>query len=242
MARPSIIAPKVEELLTARPMLTDREIASYVGCVPNYVSKIRAKLIHGDAEVCARVDKAYDEVPKHQRHLIQEHLWNGVGERVWCRHGIDFLGEPCEICSAEVRRSPCEHGYSANEYCHPCATKAVVEVINAPDDEAVTPQELDTLLDNVSVLSKPTLDNILDERGSRYGSFVKHAFITQRLKAIMTDTDKWMVLDDDMIEALEMIAHKIGRILNGDPSYPDSWVDIAGYAQLVADRLEGKVR
>jgi hypothetical protein len=34
-----------------------------------------------------------------------------------------------------------------------------------------------------------------------------------------------------------MIAHKIGRILNGDPNYADSWIDIAGYAQLVADRL-----
>ena len=82
----------------------------------------------------------------------------------------------------------------------------------------------------------------LNERGSRYGSFVKHAFITQRLKAVMSDTDNWIALNDDMIEALEMIAHKIGRILNGDPAYADSWVDIAGYAQLVADRLNGKVR
>jgi hypothetical protein len=35
-----------------------------------------------------------------------------------------------------------------------------------------------------------------------------------------------------------MVVHKIGRILNGDPHYADSWVDIAGYAKLVADRLE----
>jgi hypothetical protein len=34
-----------------------------------------------------------------------------------------------------------------------------------------------------------------------------------------------------------MIAHKIGRIINGDPDYIDSWDDIAGYAKLVADRL-----
>jgi hypothetical protein len=45
-------------------------------------------------------------------------------------------------------------------------------------------------------------------------------------------------MDDDQREALDMIAHKIGRILNGDPNYADSWVDIAGYAKLVADRLE----
>ena len=34
-----------------------------------------------------------------------------------------------------------------------------------------------------------------------------------------------------------MIAHKIGRILNGDPNYLDSWIDIVGYAQLIVDRL-----
>jgi len=47
----------------------------------------------------------------------------------------------------------------------------------------------------------------------------------------------WHELDADQQEALEMIAHKIARILNGDPNYVDSWVDIAGYAKLVADRL-----
>jgi hypothetical protein len=39
-----------------------------------------------------------------------------------------------------------------------------------------------------------------------------------------------------------MIAHKIGRIVNGDPDHVDSWVDIAGYAQLVADELQGVER
>ncbi len=87
-------------------------------------------------------------------------------------------------------------------------------------------------------------DDILAERGSRYGIFAGHAKITQELKrAIAThanNNDKQ--LDDDMIEALEMICHKIGRIVNGDPHYYDSWADIAGYAKLVSDRLEtGKV-
>jgi hypothetical protein len=38
-----------------------------------------------------------------------------------------------------------------------------------------------------------------------------------------------------------MIAHKLGRIVNGDPNYVDSWVDIAGYATLVAKRLQGEI-
>ena len=77
----------------------------------------------------------------------------------------------------------------------------------------------------------------LSQRGSRYGAFETHAHITQDLKAVMVDTRNWAVLADDQKEALEMIAHKIGRILNGDPNYDDSWIDIAGYAKLVADRL-----
>jgi hypothetical protein len=43
-------------------------------------------------------------------------------------------------------------------------------------------------------------------------------------------------------EALEMICVKMARIMNGDPLYRDNWVDIAGYAKLVSDRLEGKER
>ncbi len=79
---------------------------------------------------------------------------------------------------------------------------------------------------------------VLVERGSRYGRFTDHAAITQELKRVMFDHRSRDALDSDMVEALEMIAHKIGRILNGDPSYADSWVDIAGYAKLVADRLQ----
>jgi len=83
---------------------------------------------------------------------------------------------------------------------------------------------------------------VLEERGSRYGSFKGHADITQKLKHVMGRGDSWHKLAPDQKEALDMIAHKIGRIVNGDPDYADSWIDIAGYAKLVADRLEGTVR
>lgn len=89
------------------------------------------------------------------------------------------------------------------------------------------------------------VDEILTERGARYGVFKDHARITQSMKhdmRVKCGIDKWNSLADDQKEALEMIAHKIGRILNGDPDYADSWQDIAGYAQLVADRLNGKAR
>jgi Domain of unknown function (DUF6378) len=84
------------------------------------------------------------------------------------------------------------------------------------------------------------LQTTLNERGKRYGDFSLHAKITQDLKLLMQQTPRWNALNCSQREALEMIAHKIGRILNGDPNYADSWVDIAGYAQLVADRLQEK--
>lgn len=86
------------------------------------------------------------------------------------------------------------------------------------------------------------VDAILDERGKRYGKFKDHARISQEMKRVMQKTNGWNNLGATGREALEMIAHKIARILNGDPTYADSWVDIAGYAKLVADRLEGLER
>ena len=86
------------------------------------------------------------------------------------------------------------------------------------------------------------LSKMLEERGERYGRFVDHAAIAQDLKTAMRLTPAWPDLQADQAEALEMIQHKVARILNGDPSYADSWQDIAGYAQLVADRLQGVAR
>jgi hypothetical protein len=79
------------------------------------------------------------------------------------------------------------------------------------------------------------LADILAERGSRYGEFKRHAEITQALKAIVAQYG--MHLSPSQREALDMVMHKVGRILNGDPNYVDSWVDIAGYAKLEADKL-----
>lgn len=86
------------------------------------------------------------------------------------------------------------------------------------------------------------IDKILEERGKRYGKFKDHADISQLLKGLLQSRTGWNRLEHDQKESIEMIAHKIARILNGDPDYADSWVDIAGYAQLVADRLQGNER
>ena len=84
------------------------------------------------------------------------------------------------------------------------------------------------------------VDATLGERGSRYGSFAGHAHIAQSIKRAMRDSPNWSGLSDDKKEALEMVAHKIGRILNGDPEYVDSWHDIIGYTRLVEKILKGE--
>lgn len=84
------------------------------------------------------------------------------------------------------------------------------------------------------------INNTLAERGKRYGSFEGHAEVSQELKLTISTAlyKRGKTLARDQQEALDMICHKIGRIVNGDPNYDDSWVDIAGYAKLVVDRLQ----
>jgi uncharacterized protein YdhG (YjbR/CyaY superfamily) len=88
------------------------------------------------------------------------------------------------------------------------------------------------------------VDAILNERANTYGSFESVAKVAQQLKHVAASHAIAIgaELSHDKIEALEMIFSKISRILNGDPNHLDSWTDIAGYATLVADRLQGKIR
>lgn len=82
------------------------------------------------------------------------------------------------------------------------------------------------------------IDNILEERGARYGTFARHAEIAQHLKGLIFAYKNKDEYEYDQIQAMEVICDKLARIINGDHYYVDSWRDIEGYAKLVADRLE----
>jgi hypothetical protein len=82
------------------------------------------------------------------------------------------------------------------------------------------------------------INKTLAERGERYGAFRDHAAIAQDLKDAMWHRDGWSRLAPDQKQALEVIADKVARILNGDPNYTDNWHDIIGYARLVETRLQ----
>jgi hypothetical protein len=81
------------------------------------------------------------------------------------------------------------------------------------------------------------LSTILAERRPQHGPFDRQAELAQRLKFAMQTGDNWKRLPAPQREALEMVQHKISRILTGDPNLVDHWHDIAGYATLVAKLL-----
>ena len=79
---------------------------------------------------------------------------------------------------------------------------------------------------------------LLEERGSTHGDFKDNSRTVQNLKNDMRSVENWYKLDPFMKESLDMIQHKIGRILHGDPFLEDHWKDIVGYAQLVVDTMK----
>ena len=85
-----------------------------------------------------------------------------------------------------------------------------------------------------------SIETVIQERGNNYGRFEDGAEIMQRLKGIAHSYPGWVRMANNQREAIDMILHKIGRILNGNPNYADSWVDIEGYAKLISDWLKGE--
>lgn len=87
-----------------------------------------------------------------------------------------------------------------------------------------------------------SVDKLLDDRGSKYGNYLRQAKIVEFLWKVVSEGFNNKRIEADQSDALRMICVKMSRIVNGDPDYADNWRDIAGYAMLVADRLEGKSR
>lgn len=118
----------------------------------------------------------------------------------------------------------------------PVATKTVIQPSYDPEAGEYIVVE--------GAKSAQEVDAILNARGSKYGSYMESANTAIRIKSAMHDAIFGSNLEvfPDQLLSLDMIAVKISRIVNGDPNHTDSWIDIAGYAQLVADRLQGKVR
>ena len=91
-------------------------------------------------------------------------------------------------------------------------------------------------------MSEPR-DPLLEERQKTHGSFAKNAEISQNIKHAMSGWQKPYVtsyndLGDVHVEALDMIALKLSRILSGQANFKDHWDDIAGYAKLASEACD----
>lgn len=82
------------------------------------------------------------------------------------------------------------------------------------------------------------IERILEARQDTHGDFTDNARVMQGLKRVLWNEKGWDKLTDVQREALEMIVHKCGRIISGNPNEPDHWNDIAGYAKLAAQRIK----
>ena len=91
-----------------------------------------------------------------------------------------------------------------------------------------------------SGLENKSLDELLTERGSRYGSIEEQFGKAQMIKHAINSHPNWRKMDLVKREALEMIATKISRIIVGDPNHIDNWQDIAGYSQCVIKTIRGE--
>lgn len=95
-------------------------------------------------------------------------------------------------------------------------------------------------------MNKPTdVQSTLSTRANTHGDFIENGRIMQHLKDVVRGGANWNPLAKNsnplteyQREALDMICHKMGRILSGNPNEPDHWHDIAGYATLVENILK----
>ena len=80
--------------------------------------------------------------------------------------------------------------------------------------------------------------DIIQERAKTHGDYKSTAGWSQSLKDMFRSSGNWNTLNDGQREALEMIAVKLARLLNGNPQFPDHWNDISGYGNLGANSIE----
>ena len=78
------------------------------------------------------------------------------------------------------------------------------------------------------------------ERDARYGDFAYEAGLADAIIDMILG--RGVNLLPYQKQALRMILTKIARLASGDGNWLDGWVDIAGYAILVARQLKKKGR
>ena len=107
-------------------------------------------------------------------------------------------------------------------------SKSLMELLN----------DLAPSLDSVPNQLKGTTMDIINERAKTHGLYKHTAAWSQSIKDMFRGSPNWQHMNDGQKEALEMIAVKLARLLNGNPQFPDHWDDISGYGKLGANSIE----
>ena len=82
------------------------------------------------------------------------------------------------------------------------------------------------------------IQTTLEDRGKSYGEYTDGTAIAMDLYQRAQRTPGYANMVPGQRYAIFMFCAKMARLLNGDPNHKDSWLDIAGYATLVHDRIE----
>ena len=90
----------------------------------------------------------------------------------------------------------------------------------------------------VPVSEQVAFNTMLQDRNKTHGPFKLQAAAAVELKAVMKKYLKDTAMCAEHTEALDMIAHKLARIVIGHAGFKDHWDDIAGYAQLGSKACE----
>ncbi|WP_104748584.1 hypothetical protein [Helicobacter cetorum] len=79
---------------------------------------------------------------------------------------------------------------------------------------------------------KPFINQILDEREEKYGDYETMAMLDTELKEALRTHPNFIALPNEIKCSLEMILHKVARVVNGDYMHKDNFIDIKGYSEL----------
>lgn len=82
------------------------------------------------------------------------------------------------------------------------------------------------------------INKIIAERTKSCGNFKDITETAQTIKRALRDGSKYFNTAPYLAEALDMIAHKLARIVDGNPYHKDHWLDIIGYAELVLREIQ----
>jgi len=80
---------------------------------------------------------------------------------------------------------------------------------------------------------------VIEERSKIYGDFNDIAEVSQKIKD-MYYVNNAQELDSIINEGVDMVIHKLSRVICGGSRYVDNFRDIQGYCQLIIDYLENQ--